>query len=128
MPRLLAVLFSLVSLLSLPACGDPTHEDVARDAISLMNEFSGVLAKITDKASAQKHVKELEELSTKIKAQRERMEKMPAPSEKDEEAMAKKLEGDMNAAMQKMMTEATRIAQDPEIMAVVGPVLEKMGQ
>ena len=129
MPRLLAVLLSLVAALSLSACGgDPTHEDVARDAIGTMNEFSAVLAKITDKASAEKHVKELEALSAKMKATKAQMEKMGEPSKEAEEAMKKKYDADMQAAMQKMMQESIRISQNPEIMAVVQPVLEKMGE
>jgi ketopantoate reductase len=129
MPRLLAVLLSLVAALGLTACGgDPTHEDVARDAIGTMNEFAGVLAKCTDKASAEKHKGELEAIATKMKEQKAKMEKMGAPSKEDEEAMKKKLDADMQAAMQKMMQEAMRISQNQEVMAVVGPVLEKMGQ
>ena len=128
MPRLLTVLLALVAF-SLPACSKKeTHEDVARDAIGTMKEMGDVLAKITDKASAQKHVKELETLSAKVKEQKAKMETMGAPSKADEEAMQKKLEGEMQAAMQKMMNESMRIAQDPEIMAVVGPVLQTMGE
>ena len=126
MSRLVTVLLSLVLALNLSACGEPTHEDVARDAIETMSDFGDCLAKITDKSSAQKHVKELEALAAEVKAKGEVMEKMPAPSEEDEKAMQKKLESEMEAAMQKMVRESTRIAQDPEIMAVIGPVLEKM--
>jgi len=128
MPRLLVLMASLVFALSLPGCGKPTHEDLARESIGTMNEIADVLAKITDKASAQKHVGELEKLSAKMKEQKAQMDKMGEPSEKDAEAMLKKLEGDLNAATQKMTREMSRIAQDPAIMEVLGPVFEKMGQ
>jgi len=128
MPRLLVLMASLVFALGLPGCGKPTHEDLARESIGTMNEIADVLAKITDKASAQKHVGELEKLSAKMKEQKAQMDKMGEPSEKDAEAMLKKLEGDLNAATQKMTREMSRIAQDPAIMEVLGPVFEKMGQ
>ena len=40
----------------------------------------------------------------------------------------KKLEADMNAAMEKMNREASRVAMDPQIMQVIGPVMQKMGE
>jgi archaellum component FlaC len=127
MPRLLIVLSSVLCALSLHSCGgSETHDEVAEEFVETMNEFADTLAKITDKESAQKHVGELETLSAKVKDLQTRMEKIGEPAEADAEAMMRKHEAAVNAAMQKMMQESTRVAMDPQIMEVIGPTLQKM--
>lgn len=118
----------LVALLGFASCGGNDHEALAKESITLMQDLGDTLAKVTDKSSAEKQVDRLETIVSKMKSVHSRMERMDAPSEEDEAAMSKALEADMGSAMQKMTQEMARIAQNPEIMQVVGPVLEKLDQ
>lgn len=128
MSRSSILALTLATVLGLTSCGGETHEALAGESISLMEDFSGSLAKIDDKASAEKQAGELERLVSKMQDVRARMEKLGAPSEQDEAELSKKLEEGMGTAMQKMSKELMRISSDPEIMSVVGPLLEKLGQ
>ena len=56
------------------------------------------------------------------------MKKLGTPLDKQAEAMTKNLEREMNEVMAKINKELGRIAMDPELKGVVGPVLEKMGK
>lgn len=123
---ILALAFAIV--LGLTSCGGETHEALASESIGLMEDFTGSLAKIDDKASAEKQAGELERLVTKMKDVQARMEKLGAPSEEKGAELSKKLEEGMGAAMQKMSRELMRIGSNPEIMSVVGPLLEKLDQ
>lgn len=123
---ILALTFAIV--LGFTSCGGETHEALANESIDLMEDFTDSLAKIDDKASAQKQAGELERLVAKMKDVQARMEKLGDPSEEQGAELAQKLEQGMGAAMQKMTKELMRIGSNPEIMSVVGPLLEKLDQ
>ena len=128
MARFLALLIPIVVLFGIAACGGgESHEDLARESVSTFKEFGNTLERVTDKASAEGHVKELDELVTKIDDLQARMEKLGTPLDsKEAEAMTKNLESEMGEAMAKISRELARIAQNPELSAVIGPVLERM--
>jgi hypothetical protein len=128
MARTLSLAFAFVSLLALSACGggDP-HEKLMKETAGVMTEFGATLAKVTDKASAQKQVPQLEKLSQKMNDIQTRMEKLGDPSEEVAASLEKKMETEMSTAMATMMKETTRLSANPEVMAILEPALSKMG-
>lgn len=117
---------TLVAVLGLTACGGDSHEALAKESVSIMQDFGDTLAKITDKASAEKHVGELEELVVDMQAVKARMEKQGDPSAEEEAELPAELEQEMGSAIQKMSQEMMRIGSNPEIMQIVQPVLEQL--
>lgn len=118
---------ALVSILALAGCGGGNSpEQLAKRQISAMNELNGVLAKITDKASAEKQKGAVEAVVAKMNEVRKDQEALPADQQKASEALADKLGPEMQAAMSKMMTEMMRISSDTEIQAVLSSALEKL--
>lgn len=127
MPRSPALSLTLATVLGLAACGGGnTHEALAKESVAVMEDFGDSLAKITDKASAEKHVSELERLVSRMNDIQARMEKLGEPSEATSTEMEKMMKDSMGPAMQKMTQHMMRIGNDPEIMSVVGPVIEKI--
>jgi hypothetical protein len=128
MSRSLTLSFALVTLLGLTACGGDSHEALADESVSLMQDLGNTLAKITDKASAEAHVGELKTIVSKMSEVQARLEAMGEPSGEAEAELAEKYESRMGAAMQAMGQQMMRISANPEIMQVVDPVLQKIGQ
>ena len=75
----------------------------------------------------QKQVGELERISQKMNDIQARMEKLPEPSEEKAKSMEVKFQTETAAAMEKMMKETTRLAMNPEVMAIIEPAMSKMG-
>jgi len=118
---------AVVSVLALAGCnGGNSPDKLAQRQISAMEEFSGVLAKITDPASAEKQKGAIEDVIEKMNKLRKEMEALPAEKQKEGEALAEKLGPEMQAAMSKMMAEMMRIGSNVEIQAVLQPVLAKL--
>ncbi len=129
MARLLPLMLTLAAVLGFAACGGGgTHEALAKESISTLREFGDTLAKVTDKASAEAHVKDLDKLGAKIKDLHDSMQKLGTPLDKALEVMTENLEVEMNAVMAKVNKELGRIAMNPELKSVIGPVLERMGK
>ena len=116
----------LAAVLGLAACGGDSHEAVAKESIEKMQEFGDTLAKITDKPSAEAHKAELETLVADMKDIQARMEKMEDPSPEKEAELQAQFEKQMQPAVEKMSREMMRLAQLPDVMPVIQPVLEKM--
>ena len=129
MTRPFALSLVLASLLGLSACvGGETHESLAKESIAVMTDIGKTLAKVTDKASAEKQSGELKKLADKMDSLQKRMEELGPPSEEAGQALEKKLEEDMGAAMATMTSEMMRLAGNAEVQAVLEPIFEKIGQ
>lgn len=129
MPRPFASLVLVLSLLGLSACtGGDSHEALAKEQIALMTDLGETLAKVTDKASAEKHSGELNKLAEKMAGLEKRMNELGAPSEEAGQALEKKLAEEMGKAMATMTSEMTRLAGNAEVQAVLAPIFEKIGE
>ena len=127
MNRALPVSLALAGVLLLGSCGsDQSPAALAEANITAMEDLGATLAKITDKASAEKNTAALERLATRIKDLKERMEKAGAPSDADSEKLMKQHGPALGTAMNKLTQEMMRIGMDPELQAIVGPALEKI--
>lgn len=128
MTRLLSLALALATALVLAACGGGnSHDAVAKESVDTLTEVGDTLEKVTDKASAEKQVGKLEKLMTKMGDLEKRKNEVGEPSAEDLEAMKKKYEAKMTAAMEKVMKEMMRLSSNAEVMAIIGPPMEKMG-
>lgn len=125
-PACLSLLLALVLLC--PACGGSEHEALAKESVSLMQDFGDTLAKVTDKSSAEKQKSKLESIVADLHDVKVRMEAKGEPSAEKQAEMEEKMKAEMGPAMQTMMREMMRIGQNEEVMAVLGPVFDKLDQ
>lgn len=127
MTRFLKLLVIGVAFLGVSACGGgDSHEDLAKESISTLMEFGNTLAKVTDKASAEQHVAELDRLGARIKDLQARMRKLGTQLDSEAAEAVMNLQPEMEEAMAKVNRELGRIAMNPELKSVIGPVLERM--
>lgn len=114
-------------VLGLAACGGgDTAESLANDSIDAMSDLTATLAKVTDKASAEKHKGDVEAAVERMNALKAKAEALPKDQQEPTKEQMAKLEPKMTALMQSMMTEMARLASNPEAQAVLMPVIEKM--
>ncbi len=128
MPRLTCLSLLVALVLLCPACGGSEHEALARESVSLMKDFGDTLAKVTDKSSAEKQKGKLESIVADMHDVKVRMESKGEPSAEEESALEEKMKAEMAPVMQTMMQEMMRIGQNEEVMAVLGPVFDKLDE
>ncbi|MCP3915280.1 MAG: hypothetical protein GY711_06975 [bacterium] len=120
--RLLIVLATAFCLSFLASCGGELTPDAAADEVAeAVDEFVGVLAKITDKATAEEHDEDLKAVVQKMKDINARTEKL-----EDQAAFDAKVKETIKEPMAKLMKESTRLGMDTEIMAVIEETMAEM--
>lgn len=121
----LRLTFALASLLLLlPACGggDP-YEELATEQMDLQEQMIGVLTKITDTESAEKHKGDLQDITKQIQELNKKAEAMEQPSEEVENALKQKMSAKMAPLMEAYTKQFGRLMSDPQIMEILEPVM-----
>lgn len=115
----------MLSLMPLSGCGssDP-HEQAIVEMIDTMEEMSGILATVTDEASAEAAKPKLEAVSKRMQASKDNMEKIGKPDKAKEEALKEKYEERMKEVMGKMMKESMRVMMNPEFNKVLADAMK----
>lgn len=117
--KLLSFPAFVLALLTLTACpGGDTHEKAAAESLTVMQDFTEVLAGVTDEASARAAKPELEKISKRMNEIQERMTKLGEPTAEQQQEL-EKMKG-FEETMKKFMAEAMRVGMDPAL----GPILE----
>jgi len=126
MIKKLTMVALLVSLTPLVGCGpsDP-HERVTEDLMDGMEEITGVLATVTDKASAEAAKPKLEALGTRMEAIKKEMTEIGEPDKAREEALKEKYEERIKKITAGMVKEAKRVMTNPEFRALLTDALGK---
>lgn len=125
--QLSRLLLPTLLVLGLTACaGKDTAESLANESIDAMTELTATLAKVTDKASAEKYKGDLEASVEKLNELDSKAKALPKDQQEPTAEQMAKLEPKMDTLMQSMMTEMARLAPNEEVMSVLMPVIEKM--
>jgi hypothetical protein len=113
-------LTAMVLVLALQGCGGaPTHESLAKDAMSIMKEFGAVLEGIKDEASAKSAEPALKKLAERMKTLSKQKEALPKLSEADEKKVMEKFTKEGEEIMGKLLKESMRVAMIPGANKVV---------
>jgi len=123
--RSFTVVVLLTMLTSLTACGGSSPEAKMEESIDIMNKMTSVLQTVQDKDSAKAAAPKVEKLVARMEAieQDEAIKKL---SQEEKEALAKKHEKELDAAMEGMMKEMMRIAFNPELAGELDDSFNKM--
>lgn len=125
MARLFPFLLLALTLFT-SACAKDSQEKIAQDSAAAMKSLGEVLSGIQDQATAEKAKPELEALVERIRAIEARVVELGAP----DPALAKELgeKSGMSQAIGVVMQQTMRLAQNPELMAVIQPVMQELGR
>ncbi len=127
MKRARSAALAFMIVFALGSCGpNNSPEALAKANIALMKDFAATLAKVTDKASAEKQTAALEQIGKRAKDLQARMAKAGEPSDAAAEKLLKEIGPAMETSMQQLSQELIRISSNPELQAVLGPTLEDM--
>ena len=100
----------LAVLWSAPVRADDTHESLADDAVKAFSTFGDILAKITDKPSAESAKPKLKETGAKLADLKIRFDKIGEPKGEKKDELDKKYKPKMEEAAKKVQNEMIRIA------------------
>lgn len=129
MPKPTLARLTLLLPLALAGCGGGSSPDaLAKQQVTLMESFADTLAKVTDKASAEKHKGALESVIKDIQALQAKVAALPKDKQEPSAEQKKALEPKMEAAMNKFAQEVGRIMMNLEVAEVLGPIMEKVPQ
>lgn len=119
-----SLLLALCCLLA--SCGGDSHEALAADTVSLMNELTEVLTEVTDKKSAEESLPRLEKILEGLKE----AEAREAELEDIDQAEMERIAGEvgMEEAFTGFIQQGMRISMNPELNAILEPTMTKMGE
>lgn len=100
----------------------PTHESIAEDSVSLMEEMAAILPTVKDEASANAAKPKLKALAEKAKALKAEEEKLSKLTNEQQAALLKKHEARMTKVFETMIKEGFRISADPKLSSVMDEI------
>ncbi|QDV04905.1 hypothetical protein Poly30_03990 [Planctomycetes bacterium Poly30] len=123
MKQLLPVAVATLCLLVSASCGG--SDSLTGEMTATTSQFVETLKGIDSKEAAEAAAPKLKEIAAQMKAIQTKVEALP---KEEQEALTKKAEGnkEMNEITTGMMNEMRRLMKDPEIAAVLGPVMDAM--
>lgn len=122
-------LFVLVLALCLMGgCGSSSDESdrLFADMSTNLREMSAILTSVTDEASAKAAVPRIEAVREKMRDCARRASTMTRPDAATEERQNKAMQELMAEIMPKIASDQARLAEKPELMAIIAPALAGM--
>jgi len=127
MKRTLALVAAILLFAHVGGCGD-SHESLAAEQVSTMNDFVATMDTVKDVDSAKAAKPKLKSLMEKMTDVQKRMEKLPAPTEAQVKAMDAKYGKQMEEAARKMQASMFKVVSDPRIAAELQDIQPKVGK
>ncbi|GEM_PF-4769326 len=129
MKKITAVVALFLTVAALSAGGGPTHEEVAKQLLTVMDKISVSLASITSQESADAAKPELRKAAKEFLAVRAQAEKLPPPSREEKNRLEKEFKGKIEAATKKLAGERVRVRNispgGPEALEEIRSVFDK---
>lgn len=114
--RLSTAVLALFALLAV-ACGGSidSQEDAMEASMDVMEDMAAVLEGVTDKASADAAIPEIEALGERLSEISKQKAKLPEPTAEEMEALQKEYMPKVGESMGKVMQQIMKLAQYPEL-------------
>lgn len=123
-------MFMLVLALCLVGgCKDNSNDasnQLFADMTANMREMSAILTSVTDEASATAAVPRIEAVRERMRDCAKRARDMPRPDAATEKRLNEEMQKLMAEIMPTIASDQARLAQRPELMAIIGPALQGM--
>lgn len=127
MKTMMLMLVLAISLVS--GCaggGGDTAEKVFADMTTNLREMSSILTSVTDEASAKAAVPRIEAVRMKMRDCAKRAKTVSMPDAATEERLNASMLAVQEEVMPSIAAANARLAEQPELMAIIGPALEGM--
>ena len=125
----LASFLLIGSLLSLATgCGADSHESLAKTAMGHMESFVKVIENVTDQESAKQAKGKIEAIGTKLKALKERMDKLPKATAEQEKEIIEMMKGRQEAFAKRMNEAMAKLMTQPDVLTELSKSMDQMKQ
>jgi hypothetical protein len=125
MKTMLLMFVLAISLLS--GCGgSDSAEKVFGDMAANMREMSAIMASVADEASAKAAVPRIEAVRARMRDCAKRAKVVPRPDAATEQRLNETMLSVLAEVMPTIAAAQERLAEHPELMAIVGPALQGM--
>jgi hypothetical protein len=94
--------------------------------VANLKEMGAILTSITDEASAKAAVPKIDAVRAKMRSCRDRAKKMPMPDPATEKEFNESMQAGMMEAMTSIGTAQARLANQPELLAIIEPAMQNM--
>ena len=122
-------LVALLAAVGLAAGGGPTHEEVTKQLLAVMDKITVSLASITSQESAEAAKPVLRNSAKEFLAVRAQAEKLPPPSREEKNRLEKEFKGKIETATKKLAAERVRVRNitpgGPEALEEIRSVFDK---
>ena len=123
-------IFMLVLALCLVGgCKGSSNDESDRlfaDMSANLREMSAILTSVTDEASAQAAVPRIEAVREKMRDCARRAREMPRPDAATEQRLNEDMQKLMAEVMPEIASAQARLAERPELMAIIAPAMQGM--
>jgi len=116
----------VLAVFLLTGCSGDTPEKLGQDMVANMKEMGAILTSITDEASAKAAVPKIDAVRSKMRGCRDRAKKMPMPDAASEAKFNESMQTGMMEAMTAIGTAQARLANQPELLAIIEPAMQGM--
>jgi hypothetical protein len=110
----------------LAGCSGDTAESVSKEMVANMKEMGVILNGITDEASAKAAVPKIEAVRAKMRDCGQRAKKVPKIDVATEQKIGESMQAGMMEAMGTIMAAQQKLAERPELMAIIEPAMRNM--
>ncbi len=118
---------ALVFVLVLAACGkESSPEQLVNGRLTTMQDFGEVLAKVTDKTSAERQRCKVTKIGKKMNKLRQEFGRLSAEDQQTCTALSKKIESELDVALGTMRSKLLRIKPNAEVQRALGPWLARL--
>ena len=104
-----------------------TPDSLTDELLVAFNKLPSILDKVTDQASAETASKEIEKISTEIGKIAKQLDPLPEPSDEVKARIDKKMETGLKNIGPKMASSMEGLAQNPELLGIIGAAMQKFG-
>jgi hypothetical protein len=118
---------ALVAILALAGCSKGrTPEELTSRRIDVMQELATILAEVTDKESALAHEQSVADIIDAMNTLRRHFNWLTKGEKRAIQTAASERAPEIQAALDKMKLELTRVRASTDIQSVLGPVLDRL--
>ena len=127
--RMMKMFVLVLALCLLGGCSDSSNDAGDRlfaDMSANLREMSAILTSVTDEDSARAAVPRIEAVREKMRDCARRAKDIPRPDAATEQRQAAEMQALMEEVMPAIATAQARLAEQPELMAILAPALQGM--
>ena len=110
----------------LGGCGKPTHESLAKDMMTKMQQFADILKGVKDESSAKAGAAKIQTLAGEVQKLKKQADEIGKPTKEVEAAMEKKHSAEMTRIQGEIGKEMMRISTNPKLLEPIQKAMAEL--